>query len=96
MVQSSWAPIQQRRKMTVPKTISEDAKLLSTADIAKRLNVHRSTVWLWIDRGMLPSERHGAFHGVKPFELRRFLSMYEPPPTQKKRRRKKRKKRKKT
>lgn len=79
--------------MTVPKTISEDAKLLSTADIAKQLDVHRSTVWLWIDRGMLQSKRHGAFHGVKPAALRRFLSMYEPPPPPK-RRKKRRKKRK--
>lgn len=76
--------------MTVPKTISEDTKLLSTADVAKQLEVHRSTVWLWIKRGMLKSERHGAFHGVKPSELRRFLSFYEPPPPKK--RRKKRKK----
>lgn len=62
--------------MTVPKSIADDG-LLSTADVAKQLDVHRSTVWLWIKRGMLPSEKRGSFHGVKPAALKRFLSMYD-------------------
>jgi hypothetical protein len=41
---------------------------------------------------MLKSTRHGAFHGVKPSELKRFLSIYEPPPPSKKRKRKRKKK----
>ena len=96
MFQPSWAPIHYGGDLTVPKTISEDTELLSTADVAKQQNVHRSTVWLWIKRGMLKSTRHGAFHGVKPSELKRFLSIYEPPPPSKKRKRKRKKKGKKS
>jgi len=69
--------------MTIPKTISGSEKLLSTADIAKDLGVHRSTVHGWIKNGMLPSERHGVFHGVKPKDLKRFLSIYNIQPKQK-------------
>ena len=62
--------------MTVPKSISENDDLLSTADVAKELGVHRSTVHGWIKNGMLPSELHGAFHAVKPADLKRFRSIY--------------------
>jgi len=61
--------------MTIPKSIS-DGELLSTSDVADKLGVHRSTVWLWIKRGMLSSERHGTFHGVQPKALARFRSLY--------------------
>lgn len=76
--------------MTVPKSIS-DGPLMSTSDVAKRLKVHRSTVWLWIRRGMLKSEQHGAFHGVRRSALDRFLSFYELEPKKKKRRKAKKK-----
>ena len=78
--------------MTVPKSISESSDLLSTADIAESLGVHRSTVWGWIKSGMLPSEKQGpsgTFHGVKPSALKRFLSMYQIEPKKQKRGRKK-------
>lgn len=70
--------------MTVPKSISE-GPLMSTSDVAKRLNVHRSTVWLWIRRGMLKSEKRGTFHGVRKSALDRFLSFYELEPKKKRR-----------
>lgn len=73
--------------MTIPKSIS-DGQLLSTTDVAGQLGVHRSTVWLWINRGMLQSKRHGAFHGVRPADLKRFLSVYEIAPTSKRKRKK--------
>ena len=76
--------------MVLPKSISED-ELLSTADVAKSLDVHRSTVWLWIKNGMLKSKRHGQFHGIKPSELERFRSTYVV--VSKKKRERKRKKR---
>ncbi len=62
--------------MTVPKAIADDG-LLSTAEVAKKLDVHRSTVWLWIKRNMLASEKRGSFHGIKPSALKDFLSMYD-------------------
>lgn len=74
--------------MTIPKSIS-DGPILSTANVAKKVGVHRSTVWLWIKRGMLKSERHGesgAFHGVRPAALERFLSIYEIVPANKRKR----------
>ena len=72
--------------MTVPKTISEDDRLLSTSDVAKQCGVHRTTVWLWIKRGMLKSEKHGSFHGVRPREVKRLLEFYAPPPKSKRKR----------
>lgn len=68
--------------MTIPKSISDDNSLLSTADIAEELNVHRSTVHHWIKQGMLPSELHGSFHAVKRKDLKRFLSIYDIHPSQ--------------
>jgi excisionase family DNA binding protein len=62
--------------MTVPKTIAY-AGLLSTSQVAKQVGVHRSTVWNWIKSGMLPSELHGSFHGVRPMALKRLLSRYD-------------------
>lgn len=63
--------------MTLPKSITEDKKLLSTSAIAEKLGVHRSTVHGWIKSGMLKSEKHGRYHGVRPKDLERFLSLYE-------------------
>jgi excisionase family DNA binding protein len=77
--------------MTIPKTLS-DGELLSTAEVAKQLGVHRSTVWLWIKRDMLPSKKHGAFHGVRPADLKRFLSVYEIVVPRKRKRKRSRKK----
>ena len=79
--------------MVLPKSISEDDTLLSTADIAQQLDVHRSTVWIWIKHGMLKSVRHGSFHGIRPSALALFQSQYTVAP-KRKRNRKKRKRRK--
>jgi len=78
--------------LTVPKTISEDDRLLSTSDVAEQLGVHRTTVWLWIKRGMLKSEKHGSFHGVRPHEVKKLLDIYGPPPKSKPKRKRKAKK----
>jgi len=77
--------------MTVPKAIAADG-LLSTAEVADQLGVHRSTVWLWIKRGMLNSVKRGAFHGVKPAALARFRQMYDVDALKKPKRRRKRRK----
>ena len=64
--------------MSVPKALSE-AGLLSTAQVAKALSVHRSTVWLWISSGLLPHERVGPtknFIGVLANELKAFTMKY--------------------
>jgi excisionase family DNA binding protein len=66
--------------LTVPKSIADDG-LLSTSEVAKKLGVHRSTVWLWIRRGALPSEKRGAFHGVSKKALKTFLSVYKVQPS---------------
>lgn len=66
--------------MTIPKSISEDDKLLSTSDIAKQLDVHRSTVHLWIKNGLLKTEKHGkerSYHAVRQSELKRFQKIYQ-------------------
>lgn len=62
--------------MTVPKALSASG-LLSTAEVAEKLGVHRSTVWLWIKSGALAAERRGAFHGVSPKALRNFRNVYK-------------------
>lgn len=61
--------------MSVPKAFAERG-LLSTADVAERLGVHRSTVWWWIDTGVLTSERVGVFHGVSPDVLQAFIKAW--------------------
>lgn len=64
--------------MSVPKALSE-AGLLSTAEIAAQLNVHRSTVWIWIKQGLLKSQRVGPsknWIGVSQKQLDDFTAMY--------------------
>jgi excisionase family DNA binding protein len=82
--------------MTVPKSISDDG-LLSTSQVAEKLGVHRSTVWLYIHRGALASEKHGSFHGVRPAALLKFQNFYKlddrEQPTRKKRKKNLEKKR---
>jgi excisionase family DNA binding protein len=87
------AALAERGSMVLPKAIEEDDAVLSTADVAKRLDVHRSTVWIWIKNGMIKSERRGTFHAIKPAELERFLTRYSVPPRRKRKKRAKRKKR---
>jgi len=79
--------------MVLPKAIEEDDTVLSTADVAKRLDVHRSTVWIWIKNGMIKSEQRGVFHVIKPAALKDFLSRYSVPPRRKRKKRTARKKR---
>jgi excisionase family DNA binding protein len=78
--------------MSVPKGIGEDGHL-STAEVAARVGVDRTTVWHWIKTGLLRSVRYGdekTFHGVNPKEVERFLAIYKiPPPKAKKRAKKK-------
>jgi len=64
--------------MTVPKALSE-AGLLSTTQVAAHLNVHRSTVWVWIKSGLLQHERlgpSGNWIGVSRKQLDAFVSKY--------------------
>lgn len=62
--------------MTVPKSFV-DKKLLSTGEVAKRLNVHRGTVWHWIQIGMLRAERvTERYSGVRPEALAAFKKTY--------------------
>lgn len=79
--------------MVLPKAIVDDDTVLSTADVAEKLDVHRSTVWVWIKNGMLKSVRRGSFHAIKPADLALFQSMYTVPPRRKRKKRKKRSKR---
>jgi excisionase family DNA binding protein len=73
--------------MTVPKALA-DKGLLSTAEVAKQLGVHRSTVWNWIRTGLLPSVEVASgngrpFHGVDPKALKRFRQIYPVMPKKK-------------
>lgn len=61
--------------MTLSKKFQASG-LLSTGDVARELNVHRSTVWLWIKSDLLKSSRVGDFVGVKRSDLAKFLAMY--------------------
>lgn len=61
--------------MSVPKAFAERG-LLSTAEVAERVDVHRSTVWWWINTGVLTSERVGVFHGVSPTVLSAFIKKW--------------------
>lgn len=64
--------------MTVPKALSE-AGLLSTAEVAETLRVHRSTVWVWIKSDLLKHERVGPagnFIGISKKNLDDFVKRY--------------------
>lgn len=61
--------------MTLSKKFQASG-LLSTADVARELNVHRSTVWLWIKSDLLKSSRVGEFIGIKRSDLVKFQAMY--------------------
>jgi excisionase family DNA binding protein len=50
--------------------------LLSTAEVAKELGKHRSTVWLWIRSKMLKSTRIDGFVGIKRSDLVKFQNVY--------------------
>jgi excisionase family DNA binding protein len=64
--------------VTVPKTIAAQG-LLSPTEVSKLLDVHRSTVWLWINNGMLKATAHGHFRAVSPDGVKKFLQSYRPP-----------------
>lgn len=70
--------------MTIAKAIGE-AGLLSTSEVAKRLNVDRTTVWLWINQGILKAKRKGVFYGVSPETIKAFKEIYNILPGPKKR-----------
>jgi len=60
--------------VTVPNALAREG-LLSTAEVAKKLRVHRSTVWIWINSGTLRATRSGGtgtYFGVHPRDLREF------------------------
>lgn len=62
--------------MTAPGAIKERG-LLSTGQVAEKLNVHRSTVWQWISTGALPAKRVGIrYMGVDPEDLAAFEKKY--------------------
>jgi hypothetical protein len=42
--------------VTVPKAFAEK-KLISTGEVARRMKVHRGTVWHWIKIGLLRAEK---------------------------------------
>jgi predicted site-specific integrase-resolvase len=53
--------------------------LLSTGDIAKMFGVHRTTVWHWMNEGMLKFVQvTPRFRGVKQEDLKRFKSNWIP------------------
>lgn len=70
--------------MTVPKAISA-AGLLSTSQVAEKLDVDRTTVWLWIKNGAMRAKRFGSFYGVSPQAIKEFCSIYQIPAKKKKR-----------
>lgn len=60
--------------MTTPTSFKRRG-LLSSSDIAKRLGVHRTTVWHWIKSGMLRSVKvTPRFSGVTEDDLKLFQS----------------------
>lgn len=64
--------------MTTPTTFRREG-LLSTGDIAKRLGVHRTTVWHWMKSGLLRSTAvTPRFRGVTESDLRAFQANFIP------------------
>jgi excisionase family DNA binding protein len=63
--------------VTAPKKLRQDG-YLTAGQVAHKLKVHRSTVWLWIKAGALPSKRIGQFRAVDPAALKDFLKVYDP------------------
>lgn len=81
--------------MTLSKSF-RGSGLISTSEVARRMSVHRTTVWHWIRTGALKAERSGGFLGIKPGDLEKFQSIYvteatasQPAPEKKKKRRRK-------
>jgi excisionase family DNA binding protein len=56
-----------------------NAGLLSTGQVAQALGVHRSTVWHWIQTGVLRHTKHGSHYGIKPADVDRILDIYKAP-----------------
>lgn len=52
------------------------AGLLSTTDVAERMGVHRSTVWLWIRNGAMEAKKIGGFLGIEVAEFEKLSSRY--------------------
>lgn len=50
--------------------------MISTGEAARRMGVHRSTVWHWISTGALRAEKTGGVLAIKPADLDRFRAMY--------------------
>lgn len=64
--------------MTTPSSFKKRG-LLSTGDVAERLNVHRTTVWHWIQNGLLKSVQvTPRFRGVTEEALKEFQSNFVP------------------
>ncbi len=47
---------------------------LMVPEVAKRLRVHRSTVWRWLKNGELKCKRAGIRVLIEPNELERFVN----------------------
>jgi excisionase family DNA binding protein len=83
--------------MTLSKSFQVSG-LIATAEVARQMGVHRSTVWHWIRTGALKAERSGGFLGIKRGELEKFRSIYQTeatsqkPETQEKKPKRKRRK----
>lgn len=89
--------------MSVPKSFKEQ-KLLSIAEVADAMGVHRATVWKWIKDSCLratvptvadpsdPQKRvpvSKRFKGVRPEDLAKWRSVYRPVAPAKKKAKKK-------
>lgn len=61
--------------MTLSKKFQASG-LMSTGDVARKLKVHRSTVWLWIKSGLLKSNKTNGTIGIKQRDLVKFQSVY--------------------
>jgi excisionase family DNA binding protein len=57
--------------MAPPRTISDSKTLLSVSAAARELGVHRTTVHVWIQRGIVRTQRHGIHHAISRAELAR-------------------------
>lgn len=62
--------------MTTPTMFKKEG-LLSTGDVARRLKVHRTTVWHWIKNGLLKSRQvTPRFRGVTEADLKAFQANF--------------------
>jgi len=57
--------------------MDEFANLMTPGQVAKKLNVAKSTVYVWAHRGLIPAIKLGKSLRIRPEALTKFLEQQE-------------------